>query len=219
MPPCRTGRSIRSTTAALRTRSGRACRYLDASCGDHKIIWELNRHQHWLVLGPGVLADRRTPIPRTCSCGARIVASLEPAAHRRQLVEHARSSRCDRCRGSGPFNSSSRLQTIRKTTASSGCFALARRTCSSDSIASSRARRAQPFPLFQSQHAPARRGARALCDRTSVARARRKPASRLDRPDHPLSAKSDRQIGGRRRPLRAVHALSPLRPRFLHRSR
>jgi hypothetical protein len=25
--------------------------YLDASCGDHKIIWELNRHQHWLVLG------------------------------------------------------------------------------------------------------------------------------------------------------------------------
>jgi len=26
-------------------------RYLDASCGDHKIIWELNRHQHWLALG------------------------------------------------------------------------------------------------------------------------------------------------------------------------
>jgi hypothetical protein len=25
--------------------------YLDASCGDHKIIWELNRHQHWLALG------------------------------------------------------------------------------------------------------------------------------------------------------------------------
>ena len=25
--------------------------YLDPSCGDHKIIWELNRHQHWLVLG------------------------------------------------------------------------------------------------------------------------------------------------------------------------
>lgn len=25
--------------------------YLDARCGDHKIIWELNRHQHWLVLG------------------------------------------------------------------------------------------------------------------------------------------------------------------------
>jgi hypothetical protein len=25
--------------------------YLDPSCGDHKIIWELNRQQHWLVLG------------------------------------------------------------------------------------------------------------------------------------------------------------------------
>jgi hypothetical protein len=25
--------------------------YLDPACGDHKIIWELNRHQHWLVLG------------------------------------------------------------------------------------------------------------------------------------------------------------------------
>lgn len=25
--------------------------YLHASCGDHKVIWELNRHQHWLALG------------------------------------------------------------------------------------------------------------------------------------------------------------------------
>lgn len=25
--------------------------YLAPECGDHKIIWELNRHQHWLVLG------------------------------------------------------------------------------------------------------------------------------------------------------------------------
>jgi hypothetical protein len=25
--------------------------YLEPRCGDHKIIWELNRHQHWLVLG------------------------------------------------------------------------------------------------------------------------------------------------------------------------
>jgi hypothetical protein len=25
--------------------------YLDPACGDHKIIWELNRHQHWLQLG------------------------------------------------------------------------------------------------------------------------------------------------------------------------
>ena len=26
-------------------------RYLEPSCGDHKIIWELNRHQHWIALG------------------------------------------------------------------------------------------------------------------------------------------------------------------------
>ena len=25
--------------------------YLDVECGDHKIVWELNRHQHWLRLG------------------------------------------------------------------------------------------------------------------------------------------------------------------------
>jgi hypothetical protein len=25
--------------------------YLTEACGDHKIIWELNRHQHWIVLG------------------------------------------------------------------------------------------------------------------------------------------------------------------------
>jgi hypothetical protein len=25
--------------------------YLDPSSGDHKVIWELNRHQHWLALG------------------------------------------------------------------------------------------------------------------------------------------------------------------------
>jgi Heparinase II/III-like protein/Heparinase II/III N-terminus len=25
--------------------------YLDPACGDHKIIWELNRHQHWAALG------------------------------------------------------------------------------------------------------------------------------------------------------------------------
>jgi hypothetical protein len=27
--------------------------YLDPAIGDHKVIWELNRHQHWLALGRG----------------------------------------------------------------------------------------------------------------------------------------------------------------------
>jgi hypothetical protein len=26
-------------------------RYLDPACGDHKVIWEINRHQHWLGFG------------------------------------------------------------------------------------------------------------------------------------------------------------------------
>ena len=46
-----TGTSIPCTGAARRRRSGRTCPFLDPVCGDHKIIWELNRHQHWLALG------------------------------------------------------------------------------------------------------------------------------------------------------------------------
>jgi len=35
--------------------------YLDPACGDHKVIWELNRHQHWLALGRAfwLTGDRR----------------------------------------------------------------------------------------------------------------------------------------------------------------
>ena len=35
--------------------------YLDAAAGDHKIIWELNRHQHWLTWGRAcaLTGDRR----------------------------------------------------------------------------------------------------------------------------------------------------------------
>jgi hypothetical protein len=35
--------------------------YLDPACGDHKVIWEINRHQHLLVLGRGFVltGDRR----------------------------------------------------------------------------------------------------------------------------------------------------------------
>jgi uncharacterized heparinase superfamily protein len=29
----------------------RSVPFLDPSCGDHKVIWELNRHQHWLAFG------------------------------------------------------------------------------------------------------------------------------------------------------------------------
>jgi hypothetical protein len=36
--------------------------YLDPAAGDHKVIWELNRHQHWLALGRAwVLTGDRRP--------------------------------------------------------------------------------------------------------------------------------------------------------------
>ena len=35
--------------------------YLDAACGDHKIIWELNRHQHFLALGRAWWLARHRP--------------------------------------------------------------------------------------------------------------------------------------------------------------
>jgi uncharacterized heparinase superfamily protein len=39
----------------------KAIPFLDPQCGDHKLIWELNRHQHWLSLGRAfwLTGDRR----------------------------------------------------------------------------------------------------------------------------------------------------------------
>ena len=34
-------------------------RYLDPACGDHKVIWELNRHQHWRMLGRAYWLTRK----------------------------------------------------------------------------------------------------------------------------------------------------------------
>ena len=74
--------------------------------------------------------------------------------------------------------------------------------------------RAESLPLLQSEHALARRSARALRRRTNVARARGQRTPRLDRSPHPASA--NRPAGRRRRrPLRAVHALPPLHARLL----
>ena len=35
--------------------------YLDPACGDHKIIWELNRHQHWMALGRAYWLTQQAP--------------------------------------------------------------------------------------------------------------------------------------------------------------
>ncbi len=45
--------------------------FLDPLCGDHKIIWELNRHQHWLALGRAYWLANRD------DARARFIAELE----------------------------------------------------------------------------------------------------------------------------------------------
>ena len=45
--------------------------YLDPACGDHKVIWELNRHQHWL----GLVRSRALNDDR--GCYAEFVDQLE----------------------------------------------------------------------------------------------------------------------------------------------
>ncbi len=40
--------------------------YLDPAFGDHKIIWELNRHQHWLALGRAFWLTGDTRYRRRC---------------------------------------------------------------------------------------------------------------------------------------------------------
>ena len=46
-----TGIAIPCTGASRRALFWSEVPYLDPACGDHKIIWELNRHQHFLALG------------------------------------------------------------------------------------------------------------------------------------------------------------------------
>ena len=48
-----------------------AVRYLDPANGDHKVIWELNRHQHWLALGRAYWLTGRD------ECRTRFVGELE----------------------------------------------------------------------------------------------------------------------------------------------
>ena len=188
---CRTGSSIRCTSAARRTRSGRRVPYLDPACGDHKIIWELNRHQHWLALGRAfwLTGDRR--YRDRFVARARELARREPAAHRHQLGEHA-GARVP-------------VAVVDLGDAASSPDDAGRRPPRADApwlvdllLALDRqldARRAQPVVLLQPQHAPARRGAGAL--RVRAARCpswRQAPGARRSA-GASSSPKIDRQIG------------------------
>ena len=54
---------VHRRTAPIRFWS--AVPFLDPASGDHKIIWEINRHQHWLILGRAywLTGDRRYRAP------------------------------------------------------------------------------------------------------------------------------------------------------------
>jgi hypothetical protein len=51
--------------------------YLDPQCGDHKIVWELNRQQHWLALSRALwlTGDRRYARAMVCDFTAWIAAN------------------------------------------------------------------------------------------------------------------------------------------------
>ena len=83
---------LASRSRARPTRAPRfwaTCRISIRACGDHKIIWELNRHQHWLQLGRAwwLTGDARYRDARSSTAGE--LDRRESAAHRHQLGEHA----------------------------------------------------------------------------------------------------------------------------------
>ena len=63
--------------------------YLSPECGDHKVIWELNRHQQWLDARPRVVPDRRGALSRRVHPPAARLDVAEPAGERDQLGQHA----------------------------------------------------------------------------------------------------------------------------------
>ena len=85
--------------------------YLEPECGDHKIIWELNRHQHWLALGRAYWLTGTGAIATAVVARARELDGRQPAARRHQLGEHAGARRSDRSRGSGRLTSSPAIRT------------------------------------------------------------------------------------------------------------
>ena len=180
------------------------------ACGDHKIIWELNRHQHWLALGRAfwLTGDRALPRPR--------------ASPSSQAGWHANPPLVG-------INWASMLELALPVALVDLGAALLRRRSGATQDATRRglvdlllgarsaadARRAEPVVLLQPEHAPARRGARALRRRPRAARARRAARGARRSAGAILVAEIGRQIRRRRRPLRAIDALSPLHARLL----
>ncbi len=129
--------------------------YLDPACGDHKITWELNRHQHFLVLGRAFhLTGDEKYLPRV-RASTHVLDRGESAAAGHQLDQHAGARVARRVVALGAaFLRGSRRGNRRPPVA---CRSLARVGSPTG------ARRAQPFTLLQPQHPSVGRSPRALC--------------------------------------------------------
>ena len=75
--------------------------YLDPACGDHKIIWELNRHQHWLALGRAFWLTGDAPVSRPRRSPSSRAGSTRTRRSSASTGRACWSSRSDRSRGSG----------------------------------------------------------------------------------------------------------------------
>ena len=201
-----TGIAIRSTPRAPQTFWG-AIRYLDPACGDHKVIWELNRHQHWLTLGRAYWLTGKARYRGAFIAELEDWLDDEPAAGGASTGRACWSWRFAACRGPGR-SSSSRRTPIATTRPGSS-------TCWSRSIASS-THVAQNLSRYFSPNTHLTGEALALYAASAAfpeLREERAPRQELGRRD---VAAGDHAPGQRRRWARgALGALSPLLDRLL----
>ena len=166
-------------------------RFLDPSCGDHKIIWELNRHQHWLTLGRAFWLTGEPKYRDRCVDRAARLARRQPAARRHQLGEHA---------GAGlPLPVVDLGASACLPATSRDAPAGRRRTVDRGPAARARsaadAHRTPSVVLLQPQHASARRGAGTVCVRHSPCPQLAASARRVETGRRILLAEISRQIG------------------------
>ena len=127
--------------------------FLDPALGDHKIIWETNRHQVLAGAGDGALVDRGSPLSGHSGRPPRRLDPGESATGGRELGEHARA------------------RVPLAFVDVGGRVLLSRRGSRSDAVAGRSAvvdgspahpHPREPVDLFQPQHACLRRRTRAL---------------------------------------------------------
>ena len=164
--------------------------YLSDACGDHKIIWELNRHQHWLALGRAAwLAGE----PRDRDTCLRHLASWMAANP--PLVGVNWASMLELGLRSISWIWALHFFTEPNETDDGSRRTAVDRRSPAWSRSATAADRAEPVDLVQPEHPPDRRGTRALRGGTGPAGAAASPASGPTRDAASCSIEITRQIG------------------------